>query len=173
MNALSPQITAFGNPETLLDAPLLRAVADLARTRGAARFTPGGGYLFDTAITRAERIALPAPKARPVAFLDLPQDRFGSALALDTAFKAFVDRFTVPHARAGYRLVVIPLTGRLSADQLNAIAEAAEVFGHGAIRVTPDVSIRLPNVHVALLRPLYRALLQAGLIGGLAQRLAA
>jgi len=173
MNALTDHQTAFGNPDTLLDVPLVQAIAELAKTRGDVRFTLGGGILFDTPITKVERLALPAVRSRSMVFLDLPQDRFNSALVKDAAFQGFVNRFTVPHARDGYRLVVIPLTGRLTAAQLTAIAGVAETFGHGALRVTPDVSIRLPNVPVALLKPLFAALTKAGLVGSRATRLAA
>lgn len=173
MNAMSDHKTSFINPDSLLDAPRLRAIAALARTRGDVRFTLGGGVLFDTPMSKEERLALPPAQATEVAFLNLPQDRFNRARATDQDFAAFVAGFTVPHAVAGYRLVVVPLATRLSARQLTAIADAAEAFGHGALRLTADVSIRLPNVPVALLRPLYRALKAAQLIESKSARLAA
>jgi len=41
------------------------------------------------------------------------------------------------------------------------------------LRMTADVSIRLPNVPVALVRPLYHALVSAGLFDETAARRAA
>ncbi len=148
----------------LLDAPFLRAIADLADSRGPARFTPGGGVLFSKPLSREERKALPVVEANDVRYIDLPQDRFQATRASNPAFRTFIDSYTVPHMRAGYRLVVIPLTHGLDAAQLRAIADAAEAFGHGTIRLTADVSIRLPNVPSALLRPLFAALSKTGLL---------
>lgn len=163
-----PKTTAadFNRAEgDLLDAPYLRALADLAETRGDLRFTPGGGVLFDRPIRREERAALPPVGRVAPRFLDLPGDGFARALARNADFRAFVERHSVRHRRPGYRLVVIPLSGRLDPAQLRAIADAAETYGHGAIRLTADVSIRLPTVPEALLRPLWRHLRRAGLLG--------
>lgn len=173
MNAITDHKTSFINPDSLLDVSRLRAIAELAKTRGDVRFMLGGGVLFDTPMTKAERLALPAPQVADVEYLDLPQDRFARARTQDPTFDAFVKAFTVPHAREGYRLVVIPLAGRLSAAKLTAIADAAETLGHGAVRITPDVSIRLPNVPNALLRPLFGSLRSAELIDAKPARLAA
>ena len=161
------------NPDTLIDAPYLRAVADFADQYGAARFTPGGGVLFDKPLSKAERLSLPAPSHQRPRWLDLPQDRFAAHLARDAAFRAFVDSFTIAHAQAGYRLVVIPLHATLTAAQLRVIADCAETFGHGNLRLTADVSIRLTNVPTALLRPLFEALRLAGLSGAAHLKLAA
>jgi hypothetical protein len=147
-----------------LDAPFLRAVADLADTRGAATFTPGGGVRFSKPLSKDERATLPAAQKTPSRFLDLPLDRFQASYNSSLNFRALVDRFTIPHIQPGYRLVLIPLSGGLTASQLRAIADVAESFGHGTIRLTADVSIRLPNVAAALLRPLFAALTKAGLL---------
>lgn len=160
-------------PDNHFDPHLLCAIADLAETRGDVGFSPGGGLLFDTPATKAERMGLPIPVNAKSRFLDLPQDRYQTALKADSAFQSFVDAFTIPHVQPGYRLVVIPLTGRLSPSKLRAIGNAAETFGHGVIRVTPDVSIRLPNVPTALLRPLHKALVKAGLLTQATDRIAA
>jgi len=150
----------------VLDAGFLTALADLAETRGKVRFTPGGGVLFDAPMTKEERLALPTPRDVPARFLNLPADRLAVQRQNDSGFDAFVARYTVPHLRNGYRLVVVPMQGGLSAAQLRALAEAATVFGHGTVRATADISVRLPNVPTALLRPLYRALTRAGLTFG-------
>ena len=157
----------------LLDAPYLRAIAELADIHGPASFTPGGGVRFAKAISRDVLKSLPTPQSVLARLLDLPQDRFQRAYAAQPEFAAQVNTYTVPHAHALYRLVVIPQTAELSASQLRIIANAAEAFGHGSIRLTADVSIRLPNVPNALLRPLFAALGKAGLLANKQARLAA
>jgi len=152
----------------ILDPALLAALADLAETRGDVAFTPGGGVLFKTPITPEERQNLPRPVENPITFLDLPSDRFHKAYREDADFSAFVDQMTVRHIQAGYRLVVISLAARLTPQQLRTIAEGAETFGQSVIRMTADVSIRLPNVPEALLHPLFKRLRAAGLAGPVA-----
>lgn len=169
----APETRAAANPETLVDAPFLRAVADLADDRGDARFTPGAGVLFDRPLTRDERRALPEPGDIAPRYLDLPVDRHRRALAQHPEFAGLVAKYTIPHYRAGYRMVIIPLTRPLSAGDLRLIADAGETFGHGTIRLTADVSIRLPNVPEALLRPLFAALTRGGLYDAVPQKMAA
>ena len=93
MNAITDHKTSFINPDSLLDVSRLRAIAELAKTRGDVRFMLGGGVLFDTPMTKAERLALPAPQVADVEYLDLPQDRFARARTQDPAFDAFCEGF--------------------------------------------------------------------------------
>ncbi|NOX72919.1 MAG: hypothetical protein GXP03_04635 [Alphaproteobacteria bacterium] len=160
--SIQPHLPA--SQSDLLDAPYLNAIATLADTRGDATFTPGGGVRFARPLSREDRATLPAPVDTAARFFELPQDRFKVDYARLPAFGELVDRFTIAHIRPGYRLVVIPLSGHLDAAQLRAIAKAAEAFGHGNIRLTADVSIRLPNVPEALLRPLFASLSKVGLL---------
>jgi nitrite/sulfite reductase ferredoxin-like protein len=162
IHPIQPHLPA--SQSDLLDGPYLHAIADLADARGAAMFTPGGGALFAKPLSREDRATLPAPQDVKPRFIDLPLDRFKADYARLPAFRQLVDRFTIPHIQNGYRLVVIPLAGRLEAGQLRAIAKAADTFGHGNIRLTADVSIRLTNVPEALLRPLFASLQKVGLL---------
>lgn len=161
------------NPETLADAPFLRAVADLAETRGDARFTPGGGVMFDQPLSRDDRGTLPRPQDIAPRFLDLPVDRHRREKAQRPEFARLVAKYTIQHLRPGYRMVIIPLIRPLSAADLRLIADMAETFGHGTIRLTANVSIRLPNVPEALLRPLFTALRRGGLYDAGSVQLAA
>ncbi len=169
---VTPPFTLISDSD-ILDPASLYAIADMAHSRGDVRFTPGGGVLFDTPISRDERRNLPVPVARNPRFIELPQDRFWATYATHPAFRAFVDGFTIAHVQPGYRLVVIPLSKALTEAQLRKIADAAEAFGHGTIRLTADVSIRLTNVPNALLRPLFVLLGEAGLLVARDQSLAA
>lgn len=170
---MQPRPFSIQSASDILDPNSLNAIADLAQSRGPARFTPGGGVLFDKPLSRDEARRLPLPVDTVPRFIDLPQDRFRIAYAANPAFRTFVDGYTVAHIKPGYRLVVIPLKGALDAAQLRAIANAAEAFGHGTIRLTADVSIRLTNVPNALLRPLFAALGKVGLLAGHNRQLAA
>ncbi|MDQ7079187.1 MAG: hypothetical protein Q9M41_00790 [Paracoccaceae bacterium] len=163
-NTATPPTVLINADSDVLSPAWLRAVAELAQGRGPVRFTPGGGVLLDRPLSRQERLKLPPIQELHPHLINLPNDRFASARRADAEFDAFVSRYTVAHAYAGYRLVVIPIAGGLDAAQLRAIADMAEAFGHGIIRLTADVSIRLPNVPEALLRPLWRKLTRVGLI---------
>ncbi|NOX39717.1 MAG: hypothetical protein GXP05_04165 [Alphaproteobacteria bacterium] len=169
---LSPEINI--RSESDIQSPQsLRAIATLSDVRGDVRFTPGGGVLFDTPISRAERDSIAQPIETPARLIDLPQDRYNLTYAQNSEFRAFIDGYTVAHARNGYRLVVIALQSAIRPAQLRLIADVAEVFGHSTIRLTAGVSIRLPNVPVALLRPLWSKLDAAGLLSVGARKLAA
>jgi hypothetical protein len=173
MTAISLDAPATDSIENLYDPRLLRAVADLALSRGDVAFMPGGGLIFDKPLSRDERHALPTPNAVPPRLLSLPEDRFTVALERDPAFRAFVEIYTIPRAEPGYRLVALPLPERLSAGQLRGLADAAETFGHGRVRITARVTLRLTHVPTALLRPLFRSLASAGLLTLQEHRLAA
>lgn len=167
------QTRPAANPETLVDAPFLRSVADLAESRGDARFTPGGGVMFDRPLSRDERRALPDPADIAPRFLDLPTHRHQREMTRNPEYANLVAKYTIPHFRTGYRMVIIPLTRALTADDLRLIADAAETFGHGTIRLTANVSLRLPNVPEALLRPLFATLKRGGLFSAAPRQIAA
>ena len=70
----------------------------------------------------------------------------------NTAFARWVDRNTVSHRIAGYNSAYISLKapaaapGDASADQMDVVADLAEQFGFGEIRVTHDQNLLLPDV---------------------------
>ena len=160
-------------PGNLFNADRLVRIANIAETRGDVGFTPGGGVLFDTPATKEERAALALTGYSAPRLTALPEDRFAFNMNKNPAFRSFVKSFTVPRTEPGYRLVVIPLQGRLTPEQLRVIAHSAKAFGHDEIRITAGVSVRLPNVPTALLRPLFKALVTAGLLVEQSERLAA
>ncbi|MFM1992144.1 MAG: hypothetical protein RJA99_5101 [Pseudomonadota bacterium] len=89
-----------------------------------------------------------------------------AALSDLPGFAAWAARSVTPHKVSGYRAVTVSLKahgvapGDASSDQMRAVAEAAERFGFGEIRVSHHQNLVLPDVERAALPGLY-ALLKA------------
>lgn len=85
------------------------------------------------------------------------------------AFRRWVDRNTQAHRVPGYRAVMISLKapgvapGDATAAQMNLVADLAEDFGFGEIRVTHDQNLLLPDVAVGDLFDLWQRLKTAQL----------
>ncbi len=94
---------------------------------------------------------------------------------LDAAAAAdpdFADWYAVnvdPHKQAGYRIVTVPLKGAgrapgdASAAEMQAVADLADRFSHGQVRVTQDQNLVLPHVAATSLPRLWRRLRKLGL----------
>ncbi len=101
------------------------------------------------------------PAAPPPALLE--------ALRQDAGFALWHRRNTVAHKRPGYRIVNISLKeegkppGDITADQLAAVADLAEQYSFGEVRVTHEQNLVLPHVAQADLPLLWRALQAQGL----------
>jgi sulfite reductase (NADPH) hemoprotein beta-component len=93
--------------------------------------------------------ALPDLPVRPAHALAVDE-----RAAKDADFARFVQRNVVPHKVAGYGIVTISLKpiggipGDATAEQMEAVAELAETYGHDEIRVSHEQNLILP--HVAL-----------------------
>ncbi|MGA0604716.1 nitrite/sulfite reductase [Phenylobacterium sp. VNQ135] len=117
---------------------------ELARIRGA--FAPTG---FDSLPVQSE--ALEAEKA-------------GNA-----AFARFVRNNLKPHKKPGYGIVEISLKGigdtpgDATADQMDVVADLAERYGQGDIRVTHEQNLVLPHVKLDDVPAVWAALRDAGL----------
>jgi sulfite reductase (NADPH) hemoprotein beta-component len=87
----------------------------------------------------------------------------------DPVFRAWADTNLRPHRRADHAIAIVSLKpvggvpGDASAAQMRAVADLAERFGHGDIRVGLDQNLILPHVHRADLPALHAGLRQAGL----------
>jgi sulfite reductase (NADPH) hemoprotein beta-component len=85
------------------------------------------------------------------------------------AFARFLRNNVLPHKVAGYGIVNISLKGPgevpgdCSSDQMDAIADLAERFGHDEIRVTHEQNLVLPHVKLDDLPDVHAGLLAAGL----------
>lgn len=80
------------------------------------------------------------------------------------AFRRWIDRNTLAHRVPGYRAVMISLKapdaapGDATAAQMNLVADLADDFGFGEIRVTHDQNLLLPDVAVSDLFDLWQRL---------------
>ena len=84
----------------------------------------------------------------------------------DSGFAAWVLRNTVPHKHPDYKGVTLSLKpiggipGDASADQMDVMAELAETYSFGELRVSHEQNVILPHVAFADLKPLYDELLK-------------
>ncbi len=89
-----------------------------------------------------------------VPFVVLPErsSSFEAARTADPALARFARNNLAPHKRPGYAIVNIALKapgetpGDATADQMDVVADLAERFGHGDIRVTHAQNLVLPHV---------------------------
>jgi sulfite reductase (NADPH) hemoprotein beta-component len=100
--------------------------------------------------------ALPDLPARPV-----PAQNFEARRAQDADFAQFVAQNVVAHKVAGYGVVSISLKpiggipGDVTAEQMDALADLAETYGHDEIRVAHEQNLVLPHVALDDLPALY------------------
>jgi sulfite reductase (NADPH) hemoprotein beta-component len=143
-----------------------------------------GGQDFRDAVER-EFARIPADAAIPVEkelariqqfFADpdyetLPaeSDALGKAMVRDPAFARWVRVNTRTHKTPGYTIAVISLKptggapGDATADQMRVMADAADAYSLGELRVTAEQNIVLPYVRKSDLYALWRDLKQAEL----------
>ncbi|MDK1376811.1 nitrite/sulfite reductase [Sinorhizobium sp. 6-70] len=95
-----------------------------------------------------------------------------NAKRIDRAFRAWFRTNTHPHQKRGYVSAVISLkpvggiSGDVSADEMDLIAEAADRFSFGEIRVSHDQNVVLPHVRQDQLHELWQTLVEGGLASG-------
>ncbi len=107
----------------------------------------------------------------PPAFDDLPDSDAGleAALAADQDFRAWVKTNIVAHRQSGYRIVTVSIKpigkapGDASADQMRALADIAERYSLGELRVSHEQNIVLPHVRAADLPEVFACLQKADL----------
>ncbi|OLU20705.1 sulfite reductase [Pseudomonas sp. PA1(2017)] len=122
-------------------------------------------------LTDAEYQRVAATFAPPVyaALSDTDLD-LGTALAGDAAFARWVSRNVQPHKMPGYASVVLSTKsgaslppGDVTSAQMDAVAELAERYGFGEIRVAHEQNLVLPDVRKADLHGLWQRALEIGL----------
>ena len=124
------------------------------------RIRHGALALPDDEIVRIESyFALPPLEPRPAKSVVLERAR-----ATNPALAAWVDQNTYPHKLTGYTLVTVSLKpiggtpGDATADQMDLIADLAERYSAGEIRVSHEQNLILPHVALDDLPPLHEAL---------------
>ena len=97
---------------------------------------------------------------------------YQDARAANPVFAAWVDTNVTPHKHADHGIVTISLKahgatpGDASADQMRVVADLAETYGHGDIRVSHAQNLVLPHVALADIPAVHAALREAGLATG-------
>ena len=105
----------------------------------------------------------------PPAFRDAATDAFDAFYAADPVFRSWADTNLAPHRHAQYAIVTISLKaqgqtpGDASSAQMRAMADLAERYGHGELRISHEQNVILPHVHKSDLPAVHAALSQAGL----------
>ena len=103
--------------------------------------------------------APPAHEARPAS-----SEAVAARRAADARFAAFVDVNVAPHREPGYGIVTISLKpiggipGDASADQMDLVADLADRFSFGEVRVSHEQNLVLTDVALDDLPALYDAL---------------
>ena len=121
--------------------------------------------------TGVDREALAQFQSRFAApdFRDAPVGDYPAIRAARPGFRSWTDTNLHPHRVPGYTSVIVTLKapgatpGDATAEQMRLLADLAERYGHGDLRVSHDQNIVLPHVHQSDLPALYDALLPAGL----------
>jgi len=96
-------------------------------------------------------------------------DTFEAAKASDAGFARWVKNNLHPHVTPGYTSVTISLkpvggtTGDATAAQMETVADLAETYGFGDVRVTHTQNLILPHVALDDLPAIYAALVAAGI----------
>ena len=119
----------------------------------------------------ADRAALAeiAAQFAPPAFEPRETGAFDAAYAADPVFRAWADTNLAAHRRADHAIVTVSLKahgeapGDASAVQMRLLADLAEEFGHGELRISQYQNVVLPHVARADLPALYTRLKTAGL----------
>mgnify|MGYP000418665331 CR=1 FL=1 len=111
--------------------------------------------------------AFAAPPYAALADTDLD---FGSALARDQAFAHWASRNVRPHKVPGYASVVLSTKpgasappGDVTSMQMETIADLADDYGFGEIRIAHEQNVVLPDVRKADLHALYQRAHRHGL----------
>ncbi|MEY2696210.1 MAG: hypothetical protein RL333_348 [Pseudomonadota bacterium] len=108
-------------------------------------------------------------RTRQYATLPVTDPKVESLLAGDQQFAAWHRRNTVEHKSAGYRAVFISLKphgkapGDMTDEQMDAVAEIADRYSFGEIRVTHTQNLVLADVETRQLPELWKELAALGL----------
>ena len=105
----------------------------------------------------------------PPSFRNAPTDDYEAERAANPAFRSWTDTNLHPHRVEGYASVIVTFKahgktpGDASAEQMRLLADLAEEYGHGDIRISHDQNVVLPHIHKSGLPAIYAALREAGL----------
>jgi sulfite reductase (NADPH) hemoprotein beta-component len=105
----------------------------------------------------------------PPAFRNAPTDAFDAARDGNPVFRAWADTNLHPHKVEGYSIVTVSLKrhgatpGDATAAQMRVLADLAETYGHGELRISHEQNVILPHVHKSDLPEVWASLREADL----------
>ncbi len=105
----------------------------------------------------------------PPAYCNAPVDAYDAFYKADPVFRAWADTNLTAHRHAQYAIVTISLKahgatpGDATADQMRLMADLAETYGHGDLRISHEQNVILPHVHKSDLPMIHASLRLAGL----------
>ncbi len=103
------------------------------------------------------------------AFRNAPTDGYDAFYKADPTFRAWADTNLAIHRNAQYAIVTVSIKahgqtpGDASSDQMRLLADLAEKYGHGDLRISHEQNVILPHVHKSDLPMVHAALVQGGL----------
>ena len=103
------------------------------------------------------------------AFRTAPEGNYETQRTTDPLFRAWSDTNLAAHRAPGYAIVTISLKahgetpGDASASQMRLLADLADQYGHGELRISHEQNVILPHVHKSDLPALHAALKTDGL----------
>ncbi len=172
MEAILRVYNALGQRENIYRARIKILVRDLGRdgflelVNAELARMPVEPYRLAPEIVQAISAHFAPP---PFAPADGAAAALERATAADAEFADWVRLNTRPHRQPGYASAVISLKpvggipGDATAEQMEAVAELAERFGFGELRVSHTQNLVLPHVHQKHLHALWQGLRAAGL----------
>ncbi|EAQ01873.1 Sulfite/nitrite reductase hemoprotein subunit [Pseudooceanicola batsensis HTCC2597] len=105
----------------------------------------------------------------PPAFRNAPVEAYETARDRDPVFRAWADTNLAEHKSEGYAIVTVSLKkhgatpGDATSDQMRALAELAQRYGHDELRISHEQNVIFPHVHKSDLPALHEALRAADL----------
>lgn len=105
----------------------------------------------------------------PPAFRNAPVEAYDQFYKADPGFRAWADTNLAAHRNDQYAIVTISVKahgqtpGDATSDQMRAMADLAERYGHSDLRISHEQNVILPHVHKSDLPALHAALAQVGL----------
>ncbi|SIT76583.1 sulfite reductase (NADPH) hemoprotein beta-component [Yoonia rosea] len=105
----------------------------------------------------------------PPAFVTKSTDGYEAARLANPAFRSWSDTNLSAHKADGYAIVSISIKkhgatpGDATSDQMRVMADLAEQYGHGELRISHEQNVILPHVHKSDLPAVYAALREADL----------
>ena len=98
------------------------------------------------------------------AFRNAPDDAYLAARNADPVFRSWTDTNLTEHRTPGYAIVTVSLKahgetpGDATSAQMRLLADLAETYGHGELRISHEQNVILPHVHKSDLPALHAAL---------------